>query len=154
LKITASEEYGLRLMLLFARNVSLSPLTLTEVSSKEGLSIPYAGKLMATLKRAGLVKAVRGRNGGYVMARPAERIALKEIVTAMGESLYGPHHCKRYTRKHGCVHDEECSIRDIWTAFDQFIGQVLDKVTLADLASNNYRIFSGIEVMPQKRTVQ
>jgi Rrf2 family iron-sulfur cluster assembly transcriptional regulator len=145
LKVTALEEYGLRCMLLFAADDSGLPLTLPEVSSKEGLSVPYAGKLMAMLKQAGLVKAVRGRSGGYVIAKPAEKIALKEILSALGESFYGQHHCDRYTRKEDCVHEGDCTVGSVWIAFDQFIDQVLQKVTLADLASGKFDLLGAVE---------
>lgn len=145
MKVTAIEEYGLRCMLLFAASDSGLPLTLPEVSSKEGLSIPYAGKLMALLKQAGLVKAVRGRSGGYVIAKPAEEIALKEILNALGESFYGQHHCERYTRKENCVHEGDCTVGSVWIAFDRFIDQVLQKVTLADLASGKCDLLGAVE---------
>lgn len=136
MKITAPEEYGLRCMLLFALAKPGKALTLPEISSKEGLSLPYAGKLMMILKKAGLLKAVRGRNGGYVLSQPPEKIRLDEIFSALGDSLYGPHHCDRYGKdKDNCVHSGECPVGTVWSFFDQYIQTVLSKLTLADVAS-------------------
>ena len=66
MKVSALEEYGIRCMVLLARQEGGS-LTLPEISEAEGLSISYAGKLLNILKKAGLVKSVRGRLGGYAL---------------------------------------------------------------------------------------
>jgi Rrf2 family iron-sulfur cluster assembly transcriptional regulator len=147
MKISALEEYGLRCMLLFARESSGKPLTLPEISRKERLSVPYAGKLLTFLRQAELVKPIRGRLGGYVLARPAEDIKLKEIFSAVDEPIFGPHHCRRYTQEGSdCIHKDDCTVRIIWSTFDDFIGNMLDRITLADVASRrirNERMFPG-----------
>jgi Rrf2 family protein len=138
MKVTALEEYGLRCMLVFARRGSRKPITLPEIGATEGLSIPYAAKLLMILKKAGLVKAVRGRGGGYILARSPQEIVLKEIFEALGDSFFGSHHCQRYSGdSEDCVHTEDCTVRDMWLTFDRYIGDILDKVTLADLACGN-----------------
>lgn len=149
MKVTALEEYGLRCMLLFVKRGIDTPLTLPEISASEGLSIPYAGKLLMILKQAGLVKAVRGRKGGYTLAKPADKQFLKEIFDALGESIFGPHHCDRHTGDRDvCVHIDSCTVRDMWNIFDQFIGNILDKVTLADLASGDYDFADTLSTRP------
>ena len=146
MKVTALEEYGLRCMLLFTGKTNGSPLTLPQISIHEGLSLPYAGKLLMLLKRAGLVKAVRGRNGGYILAKPADKLLLGEIFKALGEPFFGPHHCRRYLGENEiCVHIDDCKMRDMWNSFDRFIGGVLDNVTLADLAAGRYDSPLGLE---------
>lgn len=141
MKVTALEEYGLRCMLLFARKGTDKTLTLPEISTSEGLSIPYAGKLLMILKKSGLVKAVRGRSGGYRLSRSPEEIVLKEIFDALGEPLYGPHHCNRYSGDNDCcVHMDGCTMQNIWNSFGKFINVTLENVTLADLASGNYTL--------------
>jgi len=134
MKITAPEEYGLRCMLLFARNKPGQSLTLPEISEKEGLSLPYTGKLIMILKKAGLLKAVRGRNGGYILAQAPDKIKLDEIFAALGDKLYGPHHCNRYG-KDNCVHSGRCRVASIWSFFDHYIQTVLSQLTLADVAA-------------------
>jgi Rrf2 family protein len=137
MKVTALEEYGLRCMILLAKNNGTS-LTLPEISAREGLSLPYSGKLLMILKRAGLVRASRGRKGGYVLARPASEILLRDIFDALGEPMFGPNHCERYTDKgECCVHAEDCAVRNVWGAFNDFVSEYLDNITLADLAAGN-----------------
>jgi len=137
LKVTALEEYGLRCMILFS-NAPDGRLTLPEISSKEGLSLPYAGKLVMRLKKAGLVIAVRGRNGGFILSRPDNEIYLKEILSALGNSLYGSHHCDRYSiDDEACRHQGDCKVGTLWGFFNQHIQSVIEKVTLADVANGN-----------------
>ncbi len=144
MKVTALEEYGLRCMLSFVRQGHETPLTLPEISSREGLSIPYVGKLLMILKKAGLVKAVRGRNGGYMLAKKPREMKLGEIFSALGDPLYGTHHCERYSGDNDCcVHKEDCKVKTIWSAFDSFISGALEKTTLADLASGDYNFFES-----------
>ncbi len=147
MKITALEEYGLRCMIRF----SVAPdgrLTLPEISSQEGLSLPYAGKLLMRLKKAGLVTAVRGRSGGFVLIKPAGEIYLKEILAALGSSLYGSHHCDRYSvDEEMCRHQGDCKVGTLWGFFNQHIQSAIEKVTLADVAAGklNYSQLTNIQ---------
>lgn len=152
MKVTALEEYGLRCMLLFVEKEDGAPLTIPEISSTEKLSIPYAGKLLMILKQAGLVKAVRGRKGGYILSKPAEQIPLREIFAALGEPFFGNHHCSRYTGESDvCVHDGDCRVKYMWSTFDRFINGILGKVTLADLASGKLAFPESREIILQQK---
>jgi Rrf2 family transcriptional regulator, iron-sulfur cluster assembly transcription factor len=138
MKITAIEEYGLRCMLILAKHKGEAALTLPEISAGEGLSIPYAGKLLMILKQAGLVKSVRGRKGGYALARPAQQIYLKEIFDCLGETVFAQGYCERHGGDfEACVHKGDCEVKHIWQGIDQFISSVFTKITLAELASGN-----------------
>jgi Rrf2 family protein len=140
MKVTALEEYGLRCMVLLARkNASDGPAPLTEIAQQEGVSVAYAGKLLAILKKAGLVSAVRGRHGGYALTRPSSEITLKEIFAALGEPVYSAAHCSKFTGIDcTCVHIAGCSVRNVWRGFDRFIGRLLDKITLAEILESSY----------------
>ena len=96
MKITAQEEYGLRCLLRLAKADSGS-ITLPEVAAAEGLSVPYVAKLMAVLRHAGLLESVRGRSGGYSLAKPAEDIGLGSLLLILGEPLFDEH---EYCQKH------------------------------------------------------
>jgi len=136
MKVTALEEYGLRCMVLLARIGSEHPLTLPEFGTREGVSIPYAGKLLMILKKSGLVKAVRGRRGGYVLAVPAKEIPLKRIFDALGQPVFSANHCDRYSGDNEtCIHRGGCSVKNIWQTFEDITSTLLERVTLAELAS-------------------
>jgi Rrf2 family protein len=144
MKITALEEYGFRCMLLLASIGPDETLNLPDFQNREGLSIPYAGKLLMILRKAGLVKAIRGRNGGYALAKASDKIVLKEIFDALGEPAFSPSHCEKHTGLYKiCVHQEDCKVRHIWKTFDSFIGRLLDKITLADVAQGKLEILES-----------
>ncbi len=147
MKITALEEYGLRCMILLTRHGEESPLTLNEISDKEGITVAYAGKLMMILKNAGLVEAVRGRNGGYILSKSAENINLKQIFDALGKPIGGNDHCERYLNKDGfCVHNDDCNIRGIWNLFGNFIDHFAENVSLAQIASGKYTLNNKVDL--------
>lgn len=152
MKITALEEYGLRCMLLLAQHGVESPLTLPEIGAKEGLSIPYAGKLLMILKQAGLARAVRGRLGGYVLSKAPERIYLKEIFEALGEPMYSSGHCQRYTGEYDeCVHTPDCNVKRMWIGFERFVNNLFENVTLADLQSGSYDLLRQSKKSKKRR---
>jgi Rrf2 family protein len=136
MKVSALEEYGLRCMILLARCEKAEvSLTIPEISEKERLSLPYIGKLLMILKRSGLVRAIRGRRGGYTLSKPAATIFLREIFNALGEPVYGPNHCERFHAEDGnCVHSGDCTVRAIWAKFNEYMNDYYDNTTLADLA--------------------
>lgn len=138
MKVSALEEYGLRCLLQLAKTDG-GPLTLPEISEREGLSLSYVGKLMMILKKAGLVQVVRGRQGGYMLTDKPDKIFLKAVFEALGGPLYDSGHCDRYTGdQDNCVHLEDCTVRRMWRGFSDMISAFLGKLTLADLAEGDY----------------
>ena len=156
MKITALEEYGFRCMLLLARRGYEVSLTLPDFAEGEGLSVPYAGKLLMILKKASLVMAARGRNGGYVLTKEPEDIRLKEIFDALGDPVYSPAHCDRFTRENkACIHNDDCTVRHIWKSFEGFIGDMLSRVSLADVAAGDIDLSKAMEAaIPRKQTLK
>jgi Rrf2 family transcriptional regulator, iron-sulfur cluster assembly transcription factor len=151
MKITALEEYGLRCMLFLAKRGREVAVTLPEISTEEGLSIPYAGKLLMILKQSGLVKAVRGRKGGYVLSKPPEQIFLKEIFDCLGEPVFAKGYCNRHTGDFtSCVHKSNCDVKKIWVGLDSFINSIFNKVTLAELAFGNYSFLETLVKSAEK----
>jgi Rrf2 family protein len=143
MKITAQEEYGLRCLLQLA--VSAEPsLSISDIASKEGLSQPYVAKLLAVLRQAGFIDSVRGRAGGYKLARRAGEIHLGELLEALGEPLFEePAYCDRHagTETNGsCVHLGQCSLRALWQTLETWVRTTLDRITLADLVQSETHI--------------
>ncbi len=134
MRITAQEEYGLRCLLQIAREPE-GFLTIPEIAARESLSAPHVAKLMRLLRRAGLVKSIRGQKGGYRLARAPERIAVGEVIAALGGPLYGDGFCAEHAGTGGdaCVHSSACSIRSLWIGIDRMVQGVLARTTLRDL---------------------
>ena len=151
MKITSQEEYGLRCLLRLASTEEGHSLTIPEVAAAEGLSSPYVAKLLAVLRQAGLIESVRGRAGGYRLARPATEITLGSVMKVLGEPLYeDPSYCQRHagTETEGnCVHHGACTLRALWQTLEQWMRHTFDQITLADLLQSEGRI---VELVRQR----
>lgn len=128
------EEYGLRCMLQLALARTDEPVSVAQIADNEGLSTEYAGKLLNLLRQAGLVESVRGRNGGFVLARMADEITLAAVVRALSNDLFDSEYCDRHTGAGDvCVHSTACALRPVWSTLSQMVNEILDSLTLMDL---------------------
>jgi len=153
MKITAQEEYGIRCLLRLAR--AGQPLTIPEIAAHEQLSIAYVGKLLMLLRQAGLVESVRGRTGGYHLARSAEEITLGQALLALGEPLFDePGYCSRHAGPETtgpCVHTEGCHLRGLWQTLAQYMQHILEQVTLHDLLTGELPVVRQLrEQLPER----
>ncbi len=134
MRITALEEYGLRCLLALAREGTDGQLSISMIAEKEGLSIPYASKLLSLLRQAGLVNAVRGRGGGFCIARAPEEINLLDVITGLGGPLIDPNHCRRYTGQlDKCVHTDDCSVHYTLVGLARYVGEFLSNMSLRNV---------------------
>src|SRR5258708_32134654 len=132
MRLTAQEEYGLRCLLQVARGQEGS-LTTPQIAEREGLTEAHVHKLMRLLRRAGLVKSVRGRKGGYQLARPAEQINVGVVLASLGGSLYSTDFCGQHAgNERICGRNDDCSIRSLWIAIDQPAQRALQKTPPSD----------------------
>ena len=144
MKITAQEEYGLRCLLRLARAEDGLSLTIPEIAASEGLSAPHAAKILSVLRQAGLIESVRGRAGGYRLARCATDIGLGDVMQALGEPLFDdPGYCQKHAGSEAdgqCVHHGACTLRALWQTLEHWMRRALDQVTLADLLDSEGRL--------------
>ncbi len=135
------EEYGLRALLCLARlgsskTGSSSSLTIPEIAEHEGISIPYASKIMRKLRQGGLVEAVRGRTGGYKLTTTPAKVTLLQSLEALGGPMMSDDYCDRYPGAlDECIHTSDCSLRGAFGGFTGFLKQILEMTTLADMTN-------------------
>ena len=141
MKITSSEEFGLRCLMRLASHTGEEPLTINDIARGEGLSLPHVGKIMGILKEAELVESVRGRSGGYVLSVPAEELTLSDVFKALDGRIIETSYCEKGSRiSERCVHSGDCSIMPLWEALIVLMDQFLKDVTLADLEDNQINL--------------
>lgn len=133
LKLSTKGRYGVRAMIELASAGGDVPVMMSEISMSQDLSRKYLHALLTDLKKAGLVLSRRGARGGYLLARPAEKIRVSEIVVALEGDL----------RLVDCVDDEglckrsqHCAARGLWVRLSEAIDGVLGDITLAGLAAS------------------
>jgi Rrf2 family protein len=149
MRLTAQEEYGLRCLLQVARGQEGS-MTTPEIAAREGLTQAHVHKLMRLLRRAGLVESVRGRKGGYQLARPAEQINVGAALASLGGRLYSTGFCGQHTgNERTCVRNDDCSIRSLWIAVDQAVQRALQKTQLSDLLRSEPEMAAWIRSQPE-----
>jgi Rrf2 family protein len=112
-------------------------LTIRELAEDEALPDPTVAKVIARLRRAGVVNAERGRNGGYSLTLPAEEITIARIVEAFDERVYDPGFCERMSPgEDACSHGSACGLRPVWRGLTAVIGDFLAGITVADVIAN------------------
>jgi Rrf2 family protein len=134
MKITAQEEYGLRILLTIAKNSNPDGITINEISEAEGLSVHNVAKLARVLRIGGLIKSNRGQVGGYTLTKPADQISLDKVVEALGGRMFETKFCDHHTGLLNlCTNSVDCSIRSLWQIIQSSVDGVLKKFTLQDL---------------------
>jgi Rrf2 family protein len=134
---SAQEEYGLRCLLRLAAEGTGKSLTLPEISQAEGISVPYAAKMMRVLRDGGLVMSERGQAGGYRLAQPADKIQVSHVLSVLGSPLFEGEFCEKHAgTEDTCTHSINCSIRSLWRAVQMVVDGVLSKTTIQDLVRN------------------
>ena len=147
MKVTSMEEYGLRCMLQLALPQTDEPITVALVAENEGLSPEYAGKLLNLLRQAKLVHSVRGRNGGFVLAKPPENINLADILRVFSPDLFDVEYCNRFTGIEDiCVHTTSCTLRPVWWTLSGMISKTLESISLLDLMCKESEIQRELNV--------
>jgi Rrf2 family protein len=130
MRLTTKGRYGMRLVLDIAQHHDAGPVSMSEVSLRQDISLKYLERLVGELQRAGIVKSMRGRVGGHVLALPPERITVGDVVRALeGESSSLPCGNNRLA----CPRSVHCLTRTIWVAADQAMFEKLDSVTVKDI---------------------
>ena len=110
MKLSTQEEYGLRCLLQIGRHRSLAGenLTIAEISQAEGLSVAYVGKLLRLLRLGEFVESVRGQSGGYRLSRPADQIAISEVLAFLGGRFFSDAFCAEHAGiKKLCTHSAD-----------------------------------------------
>lgn len=137
MKITAQEEYGLRILIRIAACSEPEGLTISQLSQAEGLSMNYVAKLTRLLRQEGFIKSTPGKIGGYFLSRPRKDISVNVVLKALGGSLFDDGYCGLHAGLLTvCTNSAECSSRSLWRVLQNQIDRFLDKISLEDLIGN------------------
>ena len=135
MKISTKGDYGLRALIELAhRYGDGKPTQSGEVAARQAIPESYLEQLLATLRRAGFLRSVRGPQGGHSLARPPEQIQVSDVI----EALEGPImvvDC--LDEMSSCAKDGGCAQSGMWAAVRDAIVDVLSNTTIADLAERD-----------------
>ena len=133
MKLSTKGRYGLRAMLEMALSINEGPVVLRTIAERQGIPERYLEQLLIPLKKAGLVKSIRGSQGGYVLKREPRNITVGDVIRVL-EGPIAPVDCVNEQDPEECNRADHCVTRKIWSEVRDSIINVLDSYTLEDLA--------------------
>ena len=139
MKLTTKGRYAVMAMADLALFKDKGPISLTEISIRQNISLAYLEQIFIKLKQEKLVKSVRGAKGGYVLDTCPEEIKISSIISAVDEEIKTLN-CKKESKK-GCNNkSSKCITHNLWDQLDQHINGFFEKVKLQDLVKKNHII--------------
>ena len=140
MKLTTKGRYAVMAMADLALFKDKGPVSLTDISIRQNISLPYLEQIFIKLKNNKLVKSVRGAKGGYLLEFQPEEIKISNIISAVDEEVKTLN-CKKESKK-GCNNKySKCITHNLWDQLDQHINNFFEKVKLQDLIKKNQVLF-------------
>jgi len=116
------------------RGSAPAPVPLAQISAAQEISLPYLEQIFVDLRKQGLVTSMRGKQGGYCLARPAHEISLGAVIDAVDEAV----DVTRCQSVDGCLsQSSRCLTHDLWFQLSLHIRQFFDAISLADVVEGN-----------------
>jgi Rrf2 family transcriptional regulator, iron-sulfur cluster assembly transcription factor len=129
MRLTTKGRYAVTAMLDLALNAHEGPVSLADISQRQGISLSYLEQLFAKLRRSKLVSSVRGPGGGYRLGRESATIYVAEVVDAVNESL----DTTRCNHRGDCQGGDKCLTHHLWCDLSDRIHEFLNGISLAEL---------------------
>ncbi|MCR3922764.1 MAG: Rrf2 family transcriptional regulator [Firmicutes bacterium] len=140
MKLSTKGRYGVRAMFDLAMHTGEGAIALKSVAHREKISEKYLEHLFASLKKAGLIHSVRGAQGGYRLALPAEEISLGDIIRVL-EGPIAPTDCVvNGSGGEQCDRASLCVMRSIWCRIRDDVNDILDNITLAQVVEEQNKM--------------
>jgi Rrf2 family protein len=133
MRITTWAEYGVICALHLARRAAEGPVTGRDIAAQERLPADYVEQILLRLRRAEVIRSVRGARGGYMLAKPASEITIRDVIHASELETFDLHCLSHPVGEDRCSASHNCSIRPVWVMLQHKIDDVLESVHLSDL---------------------
>ena len=128
MKLSTKGRYAVTAMMDLAIHDREGPVTLSDISSCQGISLSYLEQLFAKLRQTGLVEGVRGPGGGYRLGKPSHQISVADIIIAVDENIDNTR-CKG---NKDCNKGEKCLTHHLWNDLSERLYDFLDGITLSE----------------------
>jgi Rrf2 family iron-sulfur cluster assembly transcriptional regulator len=155
MRLTTKGRFAVTAMIDLALRDGAGPVTLSDISQRQRISLSYLEQLFGRLRRQGLVNSTRGPGGGYRLARQPAEVSVADVILAVDE----PIDATQCGGKENCHDDHKCLTHDLWTRLNAHIFDYLKAVTLAQLVAQQReeRASSGqvaVLEMPERRAAR
>jgi Rrf2 family protein len=138
-RVSTKGDYGVRALIELAHHYGEGPLQSAEIAARQGVPEPYLDQLLTTMRRAGLIRSVRGPQGGHALLRHPSEVRLSDVIEALEGSL-SPIACLDGA---DCTKPGACAQREVWERVRRATQEILDSVTIAELAGRERELAAG-----------
>ena len=139
MKLSTKGRYGLRAMIDLARYSEEEPVSISSIAARQDISERYLEQLVGLLKKAGLVRSIRGATGGYVLAKSTGEISVGDVLRALEGSLE-PVRCAAFYSEEGCMAAEGCVTKYVWQKINESINEAVDHMMLDELVRESQNV--------------
>jgi Rrf2 family transcriptional regulator, iron-sulfur cluster assembly transcription factor len=134
MRLTTKGRYAVTAMLDLALNAKDKPITLADISQRQGISLSYLEQLFSRLRKDGLVSSARGPGGGYRLSRIADEISVAQVIQAVDEKVS----VTRCGGKGDCQDGEACLTHKLWCSLSDQIHGFLNNISLGSLVREDH----------------
>jgi Rrf2 family protein len=138
-RVSTKGDYGVRALVELAHHWGERPVQSADIAARQGIPEPYLDQLLTTLRRAGFIRSVRGPQGGHALLRHPSEIRLSDVIESLEGSL-SPIACLDCP---DCTKPGVCAQREVWERVRRATYDILDSVTIEDLAVRERQLVSG-----------
>ena len=150
MKLTSKGRYAVTAMLDVAIHAETGPVSLADISERQGISLSYLEQLFSRLRKHGLVNSIRGPGGGYRLGKCSTQIYVADVISAVDESI----NATRCGGKADCQSGNQCLTHSLWTDLSNRIEEFLQGISLAELVEQrNVKMVSERQDNLQKQEV-
>jgi len=132
MRLTTKGRFAVTAMIDLAMRHGSGPVTLSEISERQKISLSYLEQLFGKLRRHALVDSVRGPGGGYCLAKGMDQVSVADLILAVDE----PIDATQCGGKENCRDEQKCLTHDLWAALNDRIFDYLHSVTLSQLVTD------------------
>ena len=141
MKVSTKGDYGIRALIELAHHFGEGrPVQSGEIAASQNVPESYLEQLLATLRRAGFIRSVRGPQGGHTLVRDPQKLTVSEVIMALEGSIL-PIDC--LDESSPCSRGGGCAQREMWQSVREAILKVLDSTNIGELAERDRAVHAG-----------
>ena len=143
MKLSTKGRYGVKAMVDLAINYGEQPVSIKNISQRQNISEYYLEQLFSSLKKAKLIKSIRGAQGGYILNRAPEEITIQDVINV----LEGPIEVSNCLDDGACNNIDCCATRLLWQKIQDSIDSVTSSITLKNIVDdyNEIALIKGVK---------